>query len=161
MTTAAQLEIDVPAGEPVIRFRRFLKASPERVYRFWTEPELLAQWLGPRYLTMTECEMDVRPGGAWRFVHTAPDGTEHGFHGVFLEVEPPRRLARTFVYDPWPDATMEESFELEAVDGGTLLRGESRHASVESRDRHVESGMESGMTESMQRLDEVLAAAPG
>jgi uncharacterized protein YndB with AHSA1/START domain len=158
MTTAAQLEIDVPADEPVIRFSRFLKATPERVYRAWTDPEQLALWLGPRYLTMTECEMDLRVGGSWRFVHRAPDGTEHGFHGVFTELEPPRRIARTFVYDPWPEASCEEWIELEAVEGGTMLRGESRHASVETRDQHVESGMEGGMTESMQRLDELLAA---
>ena len=154
----AQLEIEVPADEPVIRFSRFLAAKPETVWRCWTEPELLARWLGPRYLTMTACEMDLRPGGAWRFVHTAPDGDEHGFHGEFLEVDPPRRLARTFVYDPWPDASMTEWIELEAVDGGTMLRGESTHASLESRNAHVESGMESGMTESMERLDEVIAA---
>ena len=112
---------------------------------------------GPDGFTCTVREMDVRPGGAWSFVHTAPDGTEHGFHGEFTDVDPPRRLARTFVYDPWPEASMVEWFELEEVEGGTMLRGESRHASIESRDRHVESGMESGMTESMQRLDELLA----
>jgi uncharacterized protein YndB with AHSA1/START domain len=102
--------------------------------------------------------MDVRPGGTWRFVHTAPDGTEHAFHGEFLEVDPPRRLARTFVYEPWPEDTMHEWIELEAVEGGTMLRGESRHASIASRDKHVESGMEGGMNESMQRLDELLAS---
>jgi len=158
MTTAAQLEIEIPPDEPLIRFRRSFSAPRERVWRAWTNPELLAQWLGPRALTMTACEMDLRPGGAWRFVHAAPDGTEHGFHGEFTEVDPPRRLARTFVYDPWPEDSMEEWFELQEVDGGTLLVGASRHASIESRDKHVESGMETGMTESMERLDEVLAA---
>ena len=158
MTTAAQLEIDVPADEPVIRFSRFLAAPRERVWRAWTDPDLLAKWLGPRYLTMTSCEMDVRAGGAWSFVHTAPDGTEHAFHGEFTEVDPPRRLARTFVYDPWPEASTLEWVELEEVEGGTMLRGESRHASIETRDQHLESGMESGMVESMQRLDELFAA---
>jgi uncharacterized protein YndB with AHSA1/START domain len=157
MTTAPQLEIEVPAEEPVIRFRRFFNAPRDRVWRAWTEPELLAQWLGPRYLTMRDCEMDLRPGGAWRFVHVAPDGTEHGFHGEFTEVDAPRRLARTFVYDPWPEDSLEEWFELEEVDGGTLLVGGSTHASVASRDKHVESGMEGGMNESMERLDELLA----
>jgi uncharacterized protein YndB with AHSA1/START domain len=157
MKTAA-LEIETPADEPVIRFSRFVKADPERVYRAWTDPDLLAQWLGPLYLTMTLCEMDVRPGGEWRFVHTAPDGTEHGFHGVFTEVDPPRRLARTFVYEPWPDATMDEWLEFEPVDGGTMIRGGSTHASLESRNAHIEGGMEHGMNESMERLDEVLAA---
>jgi uncharacterized protein YndB with AHSA1/START domain len=158
MTTSSKLEIDIPADEPVIRFRRFFAAPRDRVWRAWTEPELLAQWLGPRYLTMKDCEVDLRPGGAWRFVHVAPDGTEHGFHGEFLEVEAPRRMKRTFVYDPWPDASLVEGFDLEEVDGGTMLTGESVHASIESRDKHVESGMEGGMHESMERLDEVLAA---
>ena len=154
----AQLEIDVPADEPVILFSRFVAGSPETVWRCWTEPELLARWLGPRYLTMTLCEADLRPGGAWRFVHSAPDGTEHAFHGVFLEVDPPRRLARTFVYEPWPDATMDEWIELDPVEGGTMIRGGSRHASLESRNAHVEAGMKDGMNESMVRLDELLAA---
>lgn len=160
MSTTAQLEIETPADEPVIRFSRLFRTTPERLWRAWTEPAQLAQWLGPRYLEMRECEVDLRPGGAWRFVHVAPDGTEHGFHGVFTEVEEPRRLARTFVYEPWPEASMEEWFELEPVDGGTMLRGGSRSVSVEARDRHIEGGMEQGMNESMARLDELLDREP-
>jgi uncharacterized protein YndB with AHSA1/START domain len=157
-TTRTQLHVEVPEGEPVIRFSRFVAASPETVWRCWTEPELIKRWLGPRYLTTTVCESDLSVGGQWRFVHTAPDGTEHAFHGEYLEIDPPRRLARTFVYDPMPEAWTEEWIELEAVDGGTLLRGQSTHASIETRDAHIANGMEHGMNESMERLDEVLLA---
>ena len=156
--TRAQLTVEIPEGEPVMRFSRFVAASPETVWRCWTEPELIKRWLGPRYLTTTVCEIDLRVGGAWRFVHTAPDGTDHSFHGEFLEIDAPRKLGRTFVYDPWPEASIEEWLEFEPVEGGTMLRGHSIHASVESRDAHVASGMENGMNESMERLDEVLAS---
>ena len=76
-------------GEPVITYRRFVPAPPELVFEAWTKPEHLTQWLGPAYLELSVCEIDLRVGGAYRFVHRAPDGTEHGFHGEYLEVVRP------------------------------------------------------------------------
>jgi uncharacterized protein YndB with AHSA1/START domain len=157
MTTTSTLELDIPPGEPVIAMRRFVQAPPELVFAAYTDPEHLKNWWGPRYLTLTVDEIDVRPGGRYRFVHTAPDGGEHAFHGEYREVDPPRRLVTTFVYEGMPDDEAVETMEFQAVDGGTLIVGHSLHGSVEARDEHIANGMEQGMRESYDRLDDLLA----
>jgi uncharacterized protein YndB with AHSA1/START domain len=152
-------EIITPAGEPVIEVRRFFKAPPELVYRVLTEGEFLRRWWGPRRLEIVECEVDLSLGGTWRIVHRAPDGTTFAFHGEFLELEPPRRRVSTWVYEGAPDATATETVELDATNGGTLLRSRMVHNSLANRDMHVESGMEEGLLDSYARMEEVLAEA--
>ena len=147
----------VSTAAPTLVVRRFLAAPPTLVWRAWTEPDLFARWIGPRYLTNTVVEMDVRVGGSYRFVQTAPDGGTHAFRGDYLEVDPPRRLVSTFVYEPFPDASAVDTLELEEVEGGTLMHLSSRHASFETRDGHIAAGMEAGMTEGFERLDELIA----
>ena len=78
--------------------------TPGAVFEAWTKPEHLTQWLGPAYLELSVCEIDLRVGGAYRLVHRAPDGTEHGFYGEYLEVVRPSRLVMTFIYEGMPDA---------------------------------------------------------
>jgi uncharacterized protein YndB with AHSA1/START domain len=158
MSTTPKLEIETPADEPVIVFRRFVKAPPELVFRAYTEPEFLKHWWGPRFLEMTVCEVDLRVGGTYRFVHRAPDGQEFGFHGEYREIEAPHRLVNTFVFDGAPDHEALDSAVFEAVGGGTMVSGRSVHDSVEARDMHVASGMEQGMNETYERLDEWVAA---
>ncbi len=155
--TMTDTEINTPVGEPVIEVRRFFKAPPELVYRVLTEGEFLRRWWGPRRLEIVECEVDLRVGGTWRIVHRAPDATEFAFHGEFLELDPPRRRVVTWVYEGAPDASATETFELDAVDGGTLLRSTMVHNSVANRDMHVENGMEEGLLESYVRMEELLA----
>ncbi len=155
--TNTKTEIIMPAGEPIIEVRRFLKAPPEMVYRVLTEAEFLRRWWGPRRLEIAECKVDLRVGGTWRIVHRAPDGSKFAFHGEFLELDPPRRRVATFVYEGAPDATATETFELGAVKGGTLLRSVMVHDSVANRDMHVDSGMEEGLLDSYARMDELLA----
>jgi uncharacterized protein YndB with AHSA1/START domain len=154
-------EIITPPGEPVIHIRRFFKAPPELVYRALTEPELVRRWFGPRYLEITVSEADLRVGGAWRVVHRAPDGTEFGFHGEFLELDPPRQRVGTFVYEGAPEHVATETIVCEAAEGGTMLVSTMVHDSVESRDMHVASGMEEGMLDSYSRLDELVAEEQG
>ncbi|HEU5331534.1 MAG TPA: SRPBCC family protein [Actinocrinis sp.] len=153
-----QLDLETPADEPVIRYRRFVKAPPALLFQAYTDPEHMKNWLGPRYLEMVLCEVDLRVGGRWRFVHRAPDGTEHAFHGVYREVDRPNRLSNTFVYEPWPDAESVDTVEFAEAEGGTLVVGTSRHSSIEARDRHLASGMEKGIAEGCERLDELVAA---
>jgi len=155
--TVQQMEIVAPAGEPVITYRRFVPAPPELVFEAWTKPEHLAQWLGPAYLEMSFCEIDLRVGGGYRFVHRAPDGTEHGFHGEYLEVVRPSRLVTTFIYEGMPDAHSVDALNFEATEGGTLLHGTSTHSSVADRDQHLANGMEAGVRESYERLDAYVA----
>ena len=157
MTTTAPLDITAPPGEPVITFRRFLKAPPELVWDAFTKPEHMRNWYGPRYLEIVKCDVDLRVGGEYRMVHRAPDGQEFGFHGTFREIDRPRRLVQTWVFEGMPDAESVETMELDAVDGGTLVRATSVHPSVEVRDTHLANGMEDGARESYERLDEVLA----
>jgi uncharacterized protein YndB with AHSA1/START domain len=156
-TTNAETEITTPPGEPVIHIRRFLQAPPQLVYRACTECDMLRRWWGPRRLEVAECDVDLRVGGAWRIVHRAPDGMEFGFHGVFLELDPPHRRVSTFVYEGAPDAEATETFVLEEVDGGTLLTATTVHSSVAARDMHVASGMEEGIVDSYLRMDELFA----
>jgi len=154
--TNAETEIVIPVGEPVIEVRRFVKGPPELVYRVLTEADFLRRWWGPRRLEITECDVDLRVGGTWRIVHRAPDGAEFAFHGEFLELDPPHRRVSTWVWEGAPQATATETFELEAVEGGTLLRSKTVHNSVANRDMHVANGMEEGLLDSYARMAEVL-----
>jgi uncharacterized protein YndB with AHSA1/START domain len=155
--TKPETEFTIPPGEPVIQVRRFFKAPPELLYRVLTEGEYLRRWWGPRRLEIAECDVDLRIGGTWRVVHRAPDGTEFVFHGEFLELDPPRRRVGTWVWDGAPDAKATETLVLEPVDGGTIVTSTMVHSSVEARDMHVANGMEGGVVESHERLDEILA----
>ena len=155
--TNAETQITIPPGEPLIEVRRFFKAPPELLYRVITEGEFLRRWWGPRRLEVAECDVDLRVGGTWRVVHRAPDGTEFVFHGEFLELTPPWRRVGTWVWEGATEHKATETLVLEPVDGGTMLVSTMVHTSVEARDMHVANGMEGGIIESHERLDEVLA----
>ena len=155
MTTTA-LDMTVPTDEPVIRTRRFVKAPPELVFDAWTKPEHLRKWWGPRRLEMVVCEVDLQVGGSWRFVHRAPDGQEFAFYGVYREIDRPSRLVATWTWAGMPDDEAIQTLTLEAVDGGTMVHSEARHKTIAERDQHIENGMEQGMIETYERLDEFL-----
>jgi uncharacterized protein YndB with AHSA1/START domain len=152
VTTA--LEIEIPPDQPVITFRRLVKATPELVFRMYTEPEHLRHWWGPRHLDVVVCEVDLRVGGTYRFVHRAPDGQEFSFRGEYHVIEAPRRLVKSFVYDGAPEDEAIDTFTFETVDEGTLITCTTVHSSIAARDAHVASGMEPGLTASYLRLDE-------
>lgn len=155
--STATLEIITPADEPVIITRRWVKAPVELVWEVTTNAEHMKQWLGPRELEMVLCETDPRVGGAYRFVQLAPDGSEHHFRGEYREVDAPHRLTYTFIYEAWPDHESVETVELTAKDGGTLITSTMVHVSLFARDQMVESGMEGGVREGYERMDELLA----
>jgi uncharacterized protein YndB with AHSA1/START domain len=147
------LEIETPADEPLIRFRRFVQAPPDLVFRAWTEPEQLKLWWGPADWTWLVCEVDLRVGGGYRFVHRKPDGEKRGMRGEYLEIDPGRKLVNTFVFDGTPDRHSVDTVEFHSVLDGTLVAGTSVHQSIEARDDHVNVGMERGMRETCRRLD--------
>ncbi len=161
--TASKLEVIAPADEPVIITHRFIKASPALLFAAWTTPEHVKNWLGPRTMAMVSCEMDVRVGGRYRYVHRAPDGQGYAFGGKYLEIDRPHRLVCTSVFEMMPQFEAVETLTLEPRDGGTLVTTHTRHGSIEARDAHLSGGqMEAGMTEGYERLDELvrrLAAA--
>ena len=140
-------------NEPVIITHRFIKASPAVLFKCWTTTEIMKQWLGPKELVMISCEVDLRVGGGYRYVHRAPDGQEFGFHGKYLEIDAPHRMVCTFVFEPFPDAEAIDTLTLEAKDGGTLVTTHSRHSSMEARNGHLSGGMERGMSEGYERLE--------
>ena len=150
------LTITLPSDLEIVMTREF--DAPRRlIFEAFTRPEHLRRWWGPRYLTLTVCEVDLRPGGAWRFVQRTPDGQEFGFRGVYQEIVPPERLAYTFVFEPFPEHDAVVTVVLDERNGKTTLTETTRHKTRDGRDGHLNSGMEDGSTDSFNRLDELLA----
>jgi uncharacterized protein YndB with AHSA1/START domain len=143
-------------GTPFIDVRREFDATPAQVFRASTDPELLAQWLGPRELEMHLIEYDVRPGGSYRYVHRDADGNEYGFRGVFHTVTHNEHVVQTFEFDGAPGLVSLESATYEDLGGRTRLHTHSVFPSVEVRDAAIASGMERGIHDSMDRLDELV-----
>lgn len=153
----AKAEIIAEPGTQQIVITREFDAPCALVYRAYTDPELLAQWLGPRQLTMTMARYELRDGGTWRFIHRDPDGNEFGFHGVFHGTPSPENMVRTFEYEGVPGHVSLETANFEDLGGRTRVRINSVFQSVADRDGMIESGMESGLNEGMEKLDELLA----
>ncbi|MFD9958591.1 SRPBCC family protein [Amycolatopsis sp. NPDC058986] len=143
-------------GTPFIDVVRDFDATPAQVYRVWSDPELVARWLGPEELTMELIEYDVRSGGGYRYVHRTAHGEEFRFRGVFHTAEPGERIIQTFEWDGKPGEVTLESVVFEDLGSSTRVRTHSVFPSVEARDGAVESGMMHGITQSMDRLAALL-----
>jgi uncharacterized protein YndB with AHSA1/START domain len=150
-------QIDAPAGVPFIDITREFDAPRDLVFRAYTDPELLKQWLGPRKYEMKVESWDVRDGGKWRYVHSDEDGNAWAFHGVFHGDQSPDGMLQTFEFEGWPGHVSLESLVFDERDGKTVLRNHSVYQTVEARDAMIESGMESGVNEGYDKLDELLA----
>ena len=138
---------------------REFDAPPEKVFRAHTDPDLLVRWLGPRNLTMTIDHYDCRTGGSYRYIHSR-DGEDYGFHGSFHEVRPNELIVQTFTFEGMPDGVALEKLALEDLgDGRSRLTATSLVDSFAGRDAFVASGMETGVVEGYERLDEVLGGA--
>ena len=114
------------------------------------------QWLGPHDLKMRIDTLDVRDGGKWRYIHSDADGNDFAFHGVFHGAPSLDGIVQTFEFEGLPGHVALDTYTLEERDGGTLVRSVSVFQSVEDRDGMVESGMESGVHDLHQRLEELL-----
>lgn len=159
MTTHNPVTITAEPGVPFIDFVREFDAPVADVFRAYTERELVRQWLGPRRLEMEVDEFDVRPGGRYSYVHRDADGASYGFRGVFHDVVPLQRITQTFEFDGWPGHVSLDMATFEDLGGRTRVATHSVYQSVEDRDGMVDSGMEGGLTEGFERLDELLAGA--
>jgi uncharacterized protein YndB with AHSA1/START domain len=136
-----------------------LDAPRRLVFEACTKPEHVKQWWGPRRMPLTVCQIDLRPGGAWRYATRDPDnGNEYAWSGVYREIVPPERLVYTEGFEAMPGHDYLVTATLDEKDGKTTLTSRLRYKSVEDRDGHVNSGMEPGMRESYDRLGEHLAA---
>jgi uncharacterized protein YndB with AHSA1/START domain len=157
MTTTTGTRIDLGTDLPTVQITREFDAPRSKVFRAHTDPDLVRQWLGPRGLEMAVDRWDCRTGGEYRYIHSR-DGEEFAFHGSFHEVRPDELIVQTFTYEGMPDSVALEKLELTDLGGGrTRLVATSLADSFEARDAMVASGMEHGIVEGYERLDEVLA----
>ena len=160
MTTKThETEIDIDREVPLVRITRDFDAPPEKVFRAHTDPDLVMKWLGPRSLQMRVGHFECRTGGSYRYKHVR--GTEEfGFHGSFHEVRPSELIVQTFTFDGQPDeVALERIVFTDLGDGRTRLTSTSLVDSFAARDAFVASGMEVGIREGYERLDEVLAGS--
>jgi uncharacterized protein YndB with AHSA1/START domain len=155
-----ELKVTAEPGVPQIVTTRDFDAPRHLLYRAFTEPDLLAQWLGPRRYTMTIERFDLRDGGTWRYLHADDAGNTYGFHGVFHGDPSPEGIVQTFEFEGAPGNVQMDTVTFEEHDGGTTVRTNSVFQSVEARDAMYESGMAEGMSEGYERLEELLAKLP-
>lgn len=159
MTTTNPLTVTAEPGVPIIDMVRELDAPIADVFRAYTEPDLVKQWLGPRGYEIDMKEYDARAGGSWAYVHRDPDGNSYGFHGVFHSVAPDR-LVQTFEFEGAPGHVSLDAASFEDAGAGrTRVRIRSVFQSVEARDAMVASGMERGLSQGFERLDELLRSS--
>jgi uncharacterized protein YndB with AHSA1/START domain len=156
--TTHDTTIEAPAGLPTITISREFDAPVAKLFRAWTDPEFVAQWLGPRSIQTRIDHWDLRTGGSWRHAGVR-DGREVArFYGSFHEVRPNERLVQTFTYEGEPDGV-----SLDTVTFEDLGAGRSRAViasvvhSVAIRDAILSSGMDVGVYEGFEQLDELLA----
>ncbi len=160
MTTTSTHETSIQADPdvPTIQIVRDFDAPPERVFRAWVEPELFVRWIGPRSIESRIEYWDARTGGSWRYA-SFRDGEEvAAFYGSFHEVRPHERLVQTFTYLGYPDGVSLETMTFQDLGGGrTRTVALSVVESLQIRDMILSSGMDTGVIEGYQKLDELLA----
>ncbi len=148
--------ITLPSDTEILITREF-DAPRDVVFKAMTDPALIPQWWGPRKYETIVDTMDVRPGGAWRFINRG-DGQEFAFRGEYREVRAPERIVQTFEFEPLPGHISIETAVFTEQNGRTLMTTHTRFASKEDRDGMIASGMESGLRESHDRFAELLAS---
>lgn len=155
--TANPTTITAQPGTPFLEVRRDFDATPAQVFRAWTEPELVARWLGPRAMRMEVLEYDARPGGSYRYVHRDGEGGEFRFRGVFHTVEKDALIISTFEWEGAPHEVSLDTVRFEDLGGGrTRIHQRGVFPSVEALEQAIAHGMEHGITEGMDRLAELL-----
>ncbi|MHA7210940.1 SRPBCC family protein [Arthrobacter sp. MDT1-65] len=151
--------ITAEPGQQFVDIVREFDAPRELVFRAFTEPDLVRQWLGPHRITTEIGEFSAVTGGAYSYIHRDDDGGAYGFRGVFHTVVAPERIIQTFEFDGAPHHVSLESMTFEDLGGGrTRCSGRSVFLTGETRDAMISSGMETGVNEGYERLDSVLSS---
>jgi uncharacterized protein YndB with AHSA1/START domain len=151
-----EASISTPSDTEIVITRVF-DAPAAILFDTWTKPEHVRNWYGLRSMKTTVVDIDLRVGGAWRWVQEADDGTEVAFSGVYNEIDPPGRLVYTEGFEAMPGPPLVVTLTFDEHDGKTTLTSHSPCPSVEVRDAILQSGMEYGVNETYERLDELLA----
>jgi uncharacterized protein YndB with AHSA1/START domain len=152
--TSGTAKVSLPADDQILIEREFA-APAHLVWRAVTEPELVRQWWHAGRGEMTQCDIDLRVGGAWRYAMRPQGGEEFAFYGKFLELVPDEKVVQTETFAPFPDNPSTNTMTLTERDGATLMRTLVHHDSPEARDMHLDSGMEAGMQDAFDRLERV------
>lgn len=151
-------EIIVNPGSLEIVTKMTFNAPRELIFKAYTDPDLIPQWYGPRFLTTEVDKLDARPGGQWRFLNRDPEGNVYAFHGVYHDVVAPERIVQTFEYEGMPGHVVLETAVFEDLGGGkTRVETQSIFQSIEDRDGMVASGMEVGINDGYDRMNELMA----
>ncbi|HEX6787727.1 MAG TPA: SRPBCC family protein [Gaiellaceae bacterium] len=159
MTVTRSATVTLPTDEQILITREF-DAPKELVFKAWTTPELVRRWWHANRGEMTVCEIDLRPGGAWRYVMVASDGIEVGFHGVYREIVVGERLVSTEIYEGLPEGVSEDdgatlnTATFDEQHGRTLVTLLVQCANQLSRDAIIESGMENGLQDALDLLEQ-------
>jgi len=149
--------VTLPSDTQILITREFA-APPHLVYRAWTTPELIKRWWPAKRGKMTVAEVDLRVGGRWRYVMIADGGLEVAFHGEYREIVPNERLVSTEVFELVPDAEAVDTLTLAEQAGRTTLSILVEHQTRAHRDAHIESGMEAGLQDALDLLEQVAAS---
>jgi uncharacterized protein YndB with AHSA1/START domain len=160
VTSSGSATLTLPTDEQILITREF-DAPRELVYRAWTTPELVERWWHAKRGKVTLVEIDLRVGGKWRYVMVADDGTEVGFHGEYREIVPSERIVSTETYEGLPEGVSEEegttlnTATFSESDGRTLVTLLVQAPNKTSRDAIIDSGMEAGLQDALDLLEEV------
>ncbi len=152
-----ELKVTLPSDREILLTRSF-NAPRHLVFEAMTKPEHVANWWGPRAAFLKIVEMDVRPGGKWRYVLVMPNGHEARFSGTYHELTPPERIVATECFEEpqFGNPKWLSTVTLEEKDGVTTMRSLVLHESTANRDGHIQSGMEPGAAETFDRLEQLL-----
>jgi uncharacterized protein YndB with AHSA1/START domain len=159
VTSSGKAVVTLPTETQILIVREF-DAPKHLLYRAYTEPDLIKRWWSGQRGAVVSAEVDLRVGGNWRYVMTANGGFEVAFHGTYREIVPNERIVTTEVFEGAPVENEDEDAALnfvtfEEADGRTTLTTLVECHTQEVRDIIIESGMESGMQEAMDRLEQV------
>ena len=160
VTSSGTAKVTLPADEQILITREF-DAPRHLVYRAWTTPELVRRWWNAKRGEVTSCEIDLRVGGTWRYVMVTDDGTEVGFHGEYREIVPDERIVSTETYEGLPEGVSEEegstvnTATFTESDGRTTLTILVQAPNKVARDAIIDSGMEAGLQDALDLLEEV------
>ncbi|MBV9606865.1 MAG: SRPBCC family protein [Solirubrobacterales bacterium] len=158
VTSSSRARVTLPTDEQILITREF-DAPRHLVYRAYTTPELVKQWWHANRGEVTLIDIDLRVGGTWRYVMSACNGPEVGFHGEYREVVPNERIVSTEVYEGAPEAEAVSTVTFIESEGRTTLSILVQHSCREHRDAHINSGMEDGLQDALTLLEQVATSS--
>jgi uncharacterized protein YndB with AHSA1/START domain len=154
VTSSGTAKVTLPTDDQILITREF-DAPKHLVYKAWTTPELVKRWWSGHRGEVTVAEIDLRVGGMWRYVIVAGGGFDVAFHGEYREIVPNERIVSTEVYEGMPDGEAVNTVTFTGAEGRTTVTILVQHSCKEHRDGHIHSGMEDGLQDALELLEQV------